>query len=49
MWLGGGMTDLELLEGNCRHQALKKKSVKVNGRGRKSIKLSTRTETGLMA
>ena len=43
------MTDLELLEGNCRHQALKKKSVKVNGRGRKSIKLGTRTETVLMA
>jgi len=49
MWLGGGMADLESLEDNCRYHALKKKSVKVNDRGRKSIKLSTRTGTVLMA
>lgn len=43
------MNDLESLEGKDRLHALKKKSLTVNGRGRKSLKLGTRTETLLMA
>ena len=42
------MKDLEDLEGKDRLAALKKKSVSVNARGRKSIELSTRTEKLLL-
>ena len=42
------MKDLEDLEGKDRLTALKKKSVSVNARGRKSIELSTRTEKLLL-
>ena len=42
------MKDLEDLEGNDRLAALKKKSVSVNARGRKSIEFSTRTEKLLL-
>ena len=48
MWEAGKMKDLENLEGNDRLAALKKKSVSVNARGRKSIELSTRTEKLLL-
>ena len=42
------MKDLEDLEGKDRLVALKKKSVSVNARGRKSIELSTCTEKLLL-
>ena len=43
------MKDLEDLEGEARLAALKKKSLSINARGRKSIQLATRTEKMLLA
>ena len=43
------MKDLEELEGKERWAALKKKSTRLNARGRKSIEFGTRTEEILMA
>ena len=43
------MKDLEELKGKDRLAALKKKSLSVNARGRKSIQLGTRTEKLLLA
>ena len=45
----GKMKDLEGLEGKDRLAALKKKSLSINARGRKSIQLATRTEKVLLA
>ena len=49
MWESGMMKDLLDLEGKDRLAALKKKSISINARGRKSIQLATRTEKVLLA
>ena len=49
MWEAGKMKDLEELEGKDRLAALKKKSLSVNARGRKSTQLATHTEKLLLA
>ena len=44
MWEEGKMKDLDELDGKDRAKVLRKKSLGVNDRGRKSIEVGTRTE-----